>query len=82
MKEDPMEKEIKQPEKGINLRIQDCKESIADAINKAKLPPGILSMVLAEFVAQIQAQNAQAIALERKSYEEGVKEDGKEIHKD
>lgn len=66
----------KQHEKGINLRIQECKENIAAAINNAKLPPGILQMILSEFATQVQMQNAQAIAQERKFYEEGVKEDG------
>lgn len=74
--------DIKQPEKGLNLRIQECKESIADAINKSMLPPGILAMILESFTIQVQTQNAQAIALERHAIEEGVKEDGKEIHKD
>ena len=74
--------EIKQSEKGINLRIQEAKEDIAAAINKAQLPPGILLMILNEFAAQVQTQNAMAIANERKAYEEGVKKDGEEIHKD
>ena len=68
-------------EKGINLRIQEAKEDIAATINKAQLPPGILLMILNEFVSQVQAQNAIAIANERKAYEEGEKKDGKEIHK-
>ena len=74
--------EIKQSEKGINLRIQEAKEDIAAAINKAQLPPGILLMILNEFATQVQTQNAMAIANERKAYEEGVKKDGEEIHKD
>lgn len=69
-------------EKGINLLIQEAKEDIAAVINKTQLPPGILLMILNEFVSQVQTQNAMAIANERKAYEEGVKKDGKEIHKD
>lgn len=69
-------------EKGINLLIQEAKEDIAGAINKSQLPPGILLMILNEFAAQVQTQNAMAIANERKVYEEGVKKDGEEIHKD
>ena len=71
--------EIKQSEKGINLRIQEAKEDIAAAINKAQLPPGILLMILNEFVSQVQTQNAMAIANERKAYEEGEDKNGKEI---
>ena len=74
--------EIKQSEKGINLRIQEAKEDIAAAINKAQLPPGVLLMILSEFATQVQAQNAMAITQERKVYEEGEKKDGKEICKD
>ena len=74
--------EIKQSEKGINLRIQEAKEDIAAAINKSQLPPGILLMILNEFAAQVQTQNAMAITQERKAYEEGAKKDGEEIHKD
>jgi hypothetical protein len=69
-------------EKGINLRIQEVKEDIAAAINMAQLPPGVLLMILNEFATQVQAQNAMAITQERKAYEEGVKKDGEEIHKD
>jgi hypothetical protein len=71
----------KQPEKGINLRIQECKEDIANVINASQLPPGIILMVLNEFVGQVQAQNIKMIETERKAYEEGEKTDGKEIHK-
>lgn len=67
------------PEKGINLRIQEAKEEIAGAINKAQLSPGIMLMVLNEFVGQIQMQNARMIEVERKAYEEGVKKDGKKV---
>ena len=70
------------PEKGINLRIQETKEKIADVINESQLPPGITLMILNEFAGQVQVQNAIAIANERKAYEEGAKKDGKEIHKD
>ena len=73
--------EIKQSEKGINLRIQEAKEDIAAAINKAQLPPGITLMILNEFVSQVQRQNAYMIEIEKKALEEGVKKDGKEIHK-
>jgi hypothetical protein len=39
-------------------------------------------MILNEFTLQTQAQNAQMIETERKTYEEEVKKNGKEIHKD
>jgi hypothetical protein len=81
-KEIYMPEDIIQPEKGINLRIQEAKEDIADVVNKSQLPPSILLMILGEFTAQIQVQNARMIELERKAYEEGVKKDGEEIHKD
>ena len=74
--------EIKIPEKGINLRIQEAKEDIAGAINKSQLPPGILLMILGEFTTQVQIQNMRMIEAERKAFEqEGVKKDGEEIHK-
>jgi hypothetical protein len=73
---------IKGVEKGLNLRIQEAREDIADTINKTKLAPGIVLMILNEFTLQTQAQNAQMIATERKAYEEEVKKIGKEIHKD
>lgn len=69
-------------EKGINLRIQEAKEDIAAAINKSQLPPGILLMILGEFTGQVQIQNARMIEAERKAFEEGVKNHGKEIRKD
>jgi hypothetical protein len=59
----------KKPEKGINLRIQEAKEGIAEAVNKSQLPPSILLMILGEFTVQIQAQNAHMIEIERREYE-------------
>ena len=76
------DKNIEQPEKGLNLRIQEAREDIASTINKTELPPGIVLMILNEFTLQTQAQNAQMIAAEKKKYEEEVKKNGKEIHKD
>jgi hypothetical protein len=73
---------IKGVEKGLNLRIQEAREDIASTINKTELPPGIVLMILNEFTLQTQAQNAQMIAAEKKKYEEEVKKNGKEIHKD
>ena len=73
---------IKGVEKGLNLRIQEAKEDIASAINKTKLPPGVILMILQEFTMQAQTQNAQMIAAEKQKYEEEVKKHGKEIHKD
>jgi hypothetical protein len=76
------DKNIEQPEKGLNLRIQEAREDIANTINNTKLPPGIVLMILNEFKLQTQAQNAQMIAAEKQKYEEEVKKNGKEIHKD
>ena len=73
---------IKGVEKGLNLCIQEAREDIASTINKTELPPGIVLMILNEFTLQTQAQNAQMIAAEKKKYEEEVKKNGKEIHKD
>ena len=78
----PDDKIIKEPDKGLNLRIQEAKEDIASAINKTKLPPGVILMILQEFTMQTQTQNAQMIAAEKQKYEEEVKKNGKEIHKD
>ena len=78
----PDDKNIEQPEKGLNLRIQEAREDIASTINKTELPPGIVLMILNEFTLQTQAQNAQMIAAEKQKYEEEVKKNGKEIHKD
>ena len=69
------------PEKGINLRIQETKENIANVINSSQLPPGIVLMILNEFTGQVQIQNARMIEIEKKALEEGVKKDGEEIHK-
>lgn len=75
------DKNIKQPEKGLNLRIQEVKEEMANAINKSQLPPGILLMVLNEFTGQMQMQNTRMIEVEKRAFEEEVKLNGKEIHK-
>lgn len=75
-----MDKENKQIEKGINLRLQEAKQDIADAINKSQLPPGIMLMILNEFIGQTQAHNAKLIEVERKAWKEG-ESDGKEICK-
>lgn len=75
----------KAPEKGFNLRVQECKEDIANAINKANLPAGVLLMIIGTFVTQLSAMDRQAIEAERMEFEEAkkeVKEDGKEIRKD
>ena len=77
----PDDKIIKEPDKGLNLRIQEAKEDIASAINKTKLPPGVILMILQEFTMQAQTQNAQMIAAEKQKYEEEVKKNGKEIRK-
>jgi hypothetical protein len=74
-------KNIKPIIKGVNLRMQECKECIAVAINNSMLQPEELLPILDSFTAQVQMQNAAAIAAERKAYEEelkkeGVKEDG------
>lgn len=74
-------KDINQPIKGLNLRIQEAKEDIANAINKSQLPPGILLMILNEFIGQMQMQNARMIEAEKRAFEEEVKLNGKEIHK-
>lgn len=58
------------PEKGLNLRIQECKENIANAVNEAKLPPGVLLMIINEFAGQIQMQNLRAIETEKKALKE------------
>ena len=77
------------PEKGLNLRIQECKENIANAVNEAKLPPGVLLMIFSEFTIQVQSQNARMISDEKRVYEESlektpheneVNNNGKEIH--
>ena len=78
----PDDKNTKQPDKGVNLRIQEVKEDIAGTINKSQLPPGVLLMVLNEFTGQMQMQNARLIDAEKRAYEEEVKKHGKEIHKD
>lgn len=75
-------KDISQPIKGLNLRIQEAKEDIANAINKSQLPPGMLLMILGEFTGQMQMQNARMIEAEKRAFEEEVKLNGKEIHKD
>ena len=67
------------PEKGINLRIQETKENIADVINDSQLPPGITLMILNEFVGQVQRQNAYMIEIEKKALEEGEKKDGIQV---
>ena len=67
------------PEKGINLRIQETKEKIADVINDSQLPPGITLMILNEFAGQVQRQNAYMIEIEKKALEEGEKKDGIQV---
>jgi len=67
------------PEKGINLRIQETKENIANVINSSQLPPGIVLMILNEFTGQVQIQNARMIEIEKKALEEGEKKDGIQV---
>lgn len=74
-------KDIKQPNKGLNLSIQEAKEGIAEVINKYQLPPGILLMVLNEFVGQMQMQNARLIEAEKRAYQEEVKKNGEKVCK-
>ena len=71
---------------GINLAIQNMKESLINAINDSKLPPGIVQLALCDILTEVRIANVQAIESEKIQFEqikekEGV-EDGKEIHKD
>lgn len=73
----PENKEVRVPEKGFNLRVQECKEGIVEVINIAKLPPGVMLPILESLVSQVQMQNEAMIEAERRAWEkEGVKKDG------
>lgn len=67
-------------EKGINLRIQETKENIANVINDAKLPPGVMQMILESFVTQIQNINSQMINVELEAYKKEGVENAEAIH--
>ena len=70
---------------GINLSIQNLKETLINEINDSKLPPGVTQLILKDILAQIQLVNAELIKIEKEQLEQKQKEgakDGKEIHKD
>lgn len=58
-------------EKGINLQIQEFKESLAITINNAKMPTSIIEMVLKEFLSQATLLNQAQLEQEKKQCEEG-----------
>jgi hypothetical protein len=59
-------------EKGINLRIQEFKEKMANDINESGLPSGIVSMALNEFTRQAQVQNGLIVAQEREAFKKAL----------
>lgn len=63
---------------GINLRIQQVDDAMANVINTSGLPVGIMMQILSRYYGQIKAQYDSAVAYELKSYEEGVIKDGSE----
>ncbi len=70
--------------KGINLRIQELRETIVKDINSSSLPIGITSLVVADCLRALQDAEINITASERKNYEnelkkEGAEKDGKEI---
>ncbi|HHV10414.1 MAG TPA: hypothetical protein GXX75_09085 [Clostridiales bacterium] len=69
-------------EKGINLQIHELKENMTQVINDAKLPIAVVQMALFELTAQVNNISAQTIENERKAYQEGENQNGKEIHTD
>jgi hypothetical protein len=71
-------KNIKPIIKGVNLRIQECKEGIAEVINNSMLQPGEVLLILDSISTQVQMQNAAAIAAERKAYDETIEKEGEE----
>lgn len=68
-------------EKGINLRIKEFESDISTAISKAKLPPTILNYVLSDYADKMRLAGIAMVTMEQKAYEEGGKQDGKEICK-
>ena len=61
-------------EKGINLQIQEFKESLAITINNAKMPTSIIEMVLKEFLSQATLLNQTQLEQEKKQCDESKDE--------
>jgi hypothetical protein len=59
-------------EKGINLKINDFKNDLANCISRSNLPPGIVQLGLEWALRQVEDQNIQAINTETQEF---VKED-------
>lgn len=68
-------------EKGINLRIKEFEGDISTAITKAQLPPTVLNYVLADYAEKMRKAGMVSVLAEQKAYEEGGKQDGKEVRK-
>lgn len=67
---------------GINLKIQELKETIANVVNEAGLPAGLLLMIFNEFARQTESLYLKAIEIEKQELQKEGAKDGKEIHKD
>jgi hypothetical protein len=69
-------------EKGLNLRIQEFEEDVAKAVEKAKLPPKLLTYIFADYTNQMKAASVSAVAIERKAFaeaEKGEEPDGQSV---
>jgi hypothetical protein len=68
--------------KGMDLRIAELNADIVAVVNKSNLPAKVLEYTFAEYLNLMRSKANMAVAEQQKAYEEEVKKNGKEIHKD
>lgn len=64
-------------EKPLNLRIEEVRNQIANAINEANLPAYILKPVIKDFYTQLQNLEQQELIQAQKQYEKSLKDEKK-----
>lgn len=68
-------------EKPLNLRIEEVRNQIANAINEANLPAYILKPVVKDFYTQLQNLEQQELIQAQKQYEKSLKDEKKAENK-
>lgn len=69
-------------EKPLNLRIEEVRNQIANAINEANLPAYILKPVIKDFYTQLQNLEQQELIQAQKQYEKSLKDEKKAENKE
>ncbi len=61
-------------EKTLSMLIRDVKNEIIDTINKSKLPPVLLELVVKDIFIEIQQASAQQYQNERETYIKSIEQ--------